>query len=73
MNFVIIAEACNRLSAELQMQHPDIAWGGVRRFHNYIAHDYFGVDINAVRQSVTIELPVLKMGLQKILKGNTNL
>lgn len=68
MNFVM-AEACNRISPELQAQYPEIAWQGIRRFRNYIAHDYFGIDIEVVWQSLTIELSKLKTGLQSILKN----
>ena len=69
MNFVVIAESCNRISSELQIQHPEVAWDGARRFRNYIAHDYFGLDIDVVWQSLTIELPKLKDGLNRILKS----
>ncbi|HTM67615.1 MAG TPA: HepT-like ribonuclease domain-containing protein [Flavipsychrobacter sp.] len=41
MNFVVMAEACNRISTELKTRYPEIAWQGVRRFRNYIAHDYW--------------------------------
>lgn len=67
MNFVIIAEACNRISPELQIEHSDIAWKNIRGFRNFIAHDYFGVDIDVVWQSLTIELPKLKIGLRRML------
>ncbi|MFT4154073.1 HepT-like ribonuclease domain-containing protein [Parafilimonas sp.] len=69
MNFVIIAEACNRISPDLQTQHPEITGQDVRRFRNYIAHDYFGVDIDMVWQSLNTDLPKLKTGLQKIIEN----
>lgn len=68
MNFVIIAEACNRLSPDLQVQHSEVAWKNIRGFRNYIAHDYFGIDIEVVWQSLIIELPKLKAGLQRMLE-----
>ena len=68
MNFVIIAEACARLSKELKDKHTEIDWDGVRRFRNYLAHDYFGVDIYVVWKSITISLPLLKAGLSKLLE-----
>lgn len=73
MNFVVIAEACNRLSTDLQIQYPEIGWNGLRRFRNYIAHDYFGVDINVVWQSITLDLSELKTGLQRILNDSGSL
>ena len=70
MNFVIIAEACNRISPELRIVHPEINWKNIRGFRNFIAHDYFGVDIDVVWQSLIIELPKLKAGLQRMLQKN---
>ncbi len=69
MNFVIIAESCARLSEELKSRHSEVDWDGVRRFRNYLAHDYFGVDIYVVWNSITISLPMLKEGLKKILEN----
>ena len=68
MNFMVIAEACKRISAELQTRHPQVAWQGVRRFRNYIAHDYFGMDIDIVWQSLITELPKLKVDLLRVLE-----
>jgi uncharacterized protein with HEPN domain len=67
MNFMVIAEASKRISPELKEQHANISWAGVRRFRNYIAHDYFGIDIEVVWQSLKIELPKLKTDLLHIL------
>ena len=48
LNFLVIAAAFSRLSPELKKRYPEVSWNGVRRFRNYIAHDYFGVDIEVV-------------------------
>ncbi len=71
MNFVIIAEACKRISNELQQKYPEVPWNEIRGFRNYIAHDYFGLDIDVIWQSVTIEIPKLKTVFNRIINENS--
>ena len=63
MNFIIIGEAANRLSEEIKKQKPNIDWRSIIGFRNFVAHDYFGVDINIVWAAITIHLPELKSTL----------
>ena len=67
MNFVVIAEACKRLSTELKDENAQVDWAGVRQFRNYLAHDYFGVDIREVWEAIQRDLPKLKTDFEKIL------
>lgn len=70
MNFVIIAEACKRMSEDIQQRNSDIPWQSIRGFRNYIAHDYFGLDIDMIWQSITIELPKLKAAFSETIINN---
>ena len=67
MNFILIGEACKRLSADLKNNHPHIDWKGINSYRNFIAHDYFGVDDKIVWLTITIELPALKNALSALL------
>ncbi len=66
MNFIIIGEAANRLSENAKSRMANIDWQSIIRFRNFVAHDYFGVDINIVWAAVKIHLPELKQELQKL-------
>ncbi len=68
MNFIVIGEACKRLSKELKTANPQIDWKGINGYRNFIAHEYFGVDEKIVWGAIKIELPKLKEEMKVILK-----
>lgn len=62
-NLQIIGEAANHLPAEITDAHPEIAWPQIRGFRNILVHQYFGVDIEVVRDVVETYLPPLAEAL----------
>ena len=69
MNFILIGEACKRLSGKFKTENTQIDWTGINSYRNFIAHEYFGVDEKIVWRTITIELPKLKKDLQHILNA----
>lgn len=69
MNFILIGEACKRLSDKFKSENAQIDWGGINSYRNFIAHEYFGVDEKIVWRTIKIELPKLKKALQDIING----
>ncbi len=67
MNFMVIAECCERMSDELKEHHTEIEWRNIKSFRNFIAHDYFGLDLSEIWSVVQIHLPQLKIDLETIL------
>ncbi len=67
-NFEIIGEASNHVPLVIQNAHPHIPWRRVIGLRNVLIHEYFGVDANAVWQTVHIDLPKLKQQLLAIIK-----
>lgn len=63
-NLQIIGEAANHLSCEITDAHPEIAWPQIRGFRNILVHQYFGVDIEVVRDVVETHLPPLVQALR---------
>jgi uncharacterized protein with HEPN domain len=63
-NLQIIGEAANHLPPAIVDAHPEIAWPQVRGFRNILVHQYFGVDIDIVRDVVETYLPVLAEALR---------
>jgi uncharacterized protein with HEPN domain len=57
--FVIIGEAVASLSMELTERHP-YTWHKPRSFRNYLAHEYFGIDLSVVWYTINVQLPELK-------------
>jgi len=69
-NLQIIGEAANHLPAEITDAHPDVAWPQIRGFRNILVHQYFGVDIEVVRDVVETHLPRLAEALRSDRTGS---
>lgn len=67
--FEIIGEAVGKLSEELKSGYPEIPWQDVKDFRNLLAHEYFGVDLEIVWNTVRDDLPMLVDAVQKIVSG----
>lgn len=51
----------------VQNAHPNIPWRQAIGLRNVLIHEYFGVDVNAVWQTVHIDLPALKHELLALI------
>ena len=63
----IIGEAANRVSKDIQGQHPEIAWSLIVGMRNRLVHDYDTINYDVLWQTVTEDLPRLITTLEKIL------
>jgi len=67
--FEIIGEAVGKLSDALKGGYPEIPWQDVKDFRNLLAHEYFGVDLEIVWNTIYNDLPLLMEAVQKIVSG----
>jgi uncharacterized protein with HEPN domain len=67
--FEIIGEATKNLSDELREKYQDIPWKDMAGMRDKLIHQYFGVDITAVWDSINDDLPPLKDKIIKILES----
>lgn len=63
----IIGEAANKVSDDIQDNHPEIMWRQMVGFRNQLIHGYFGVDKSVVWEVIENYLPSLKIEVEKIL------
>lgn len=63
-NLQIIGEAVNHLPVEITGAHPEVPWPQIRGFRNILVHQYFGVDLEVVRDVVETHLPPLAEALR---------
>jgi uncharacterized protein with HEPN domain len=68
-NLEIIGEATKNLSAQLREKYPDVPWRGMAGIRDRLIHHYFGVNLDIVWNIVTVELPLLKSQIEKILQN----
>ena len=67
--FEIIGEAVGKLSVTLKDGYPEIPWQDIKDFRNLLAHEYFGVDLEIVWNTIRDYLPMLIDAVQRIVKG----
>jgi uncharacterized protein with HEPN domain len=64
----IIGEAANRLSEEMQVQHPEVPWGQMIGMRHILVHGYFQVDLDIVWSAAQVNLVQLKEQITAILQ-----
>jgi len=68
-NFEIIGEATKQLSAEFRKKNDNIPWKDIAGMRDILIHDYIGVDIWAVWNTVKKYVPELKINIETILEN----
>lgn len=58
--FEIIGEASNRLSTSFKITHSDIPWQDIIGMRNILIHDYMGVDLESVWDTIHSDLKELQ-------------
>lgn len=67
--FEIIGEAVGKLSEELKGCYPEIPWQDIKDFRNLLVHEYFGVDLEIVWNTIRNDLPILLGAVRKIVSS----
>ena len=65
-NFEVIGEATNNVPNKVCEKYPDVEWKEAIGFRNVLAHDYFGIDIEAVWDTIKNNITPFK---EHILPG----
>lgn len=67
-NLQTMAESTQRISDSLKTLHPDVPWRDISGFRNILVHDYLGLDLEYIWQTIEHELPSLKCQIKTMLE-----
>jgi uncharacterized protein with HEPN domain len=67
-NLEIIGEATRHVPAEVRALHPELPWAEMLTMRNMVIHEYHGVNLQIIWQTVKEDLPPLVTPLKRILQ-----
>ena len=65
-NLAIIGEAAREIPPEIAVKHPEVPWDDMRDMRNIVVHEYFGVDLSIVWETISNDLPAVLKQLEKL-------
>lgn len=68
-NLEIIGEASKNVPENIKRKYPFVEWKEAIGFRNVLAHNYFGIDLEAVWDTIAKNLPQLKSNILKVLQA----
>jgi len=67
----IIGEASNHISDTFQEENPGLPWMEMRAIRNKIVHDYRGIELEIIWDTVQNNLPSLQKQIKRLLGNDT--
>jgi len=68
-NLQIIGEAARGLPEAVRTLAPDIPWTKIIGMRNVLVHGYFEIDVDAVWDAATRDVPALKPAVERLLRA----
>ena len=65
-NLQVLVESSKRISASLQQEFAEIPWRNMAGFRNVAVHEYLHVELQYIREIVSLDLPDLKSRMEAV-------
>lgn len=62
----VIGEAVKRLSDKIKEENADVPWRDIGDMRNILIHEYFGVDLEIVWETLRSDIPQIKKILERV-------
>lgn len=66
-NFEIIGEASAQLQNDIKAMYPTCPWYQMKGMRNIVAHEYFGVRLATIWETICVDLPKVLPQIQNII------
>lgn len=70
-NFEVIGEATKNIPKRIKNRFPEIPWKEAAGFRDVLIHHYFGIDVEAVWDTVQTNIPDFKEQMERVLRAET--
>jgi uncharacterized protein with HEPN domain len=67
----VIGEAASKLPSHVRDRHPEISWQETIGMRNRLIHEYFGVDLDIVWQTIEEDLEPLDKTVREMIAETT--
>ena len=67
-NLIVIGEAAGHVPEDVVASSPQIPWARMRGMRDLAVHEYFGIDVNVLWDTITSNLPPLPQLLRVLLE-----
>jgi len=67
-NFAIIGEATKHMPAKIKKHYSEIPWKEMAGMRDKLVHEYFGIRLDVVWETITVRLPQLKNLIEELLE-----
>ncbi len=69
----IIGEASKKINENFKKKYPFVDWKRMSAMRDKIIHNYFGVDLQIVWDTIQHDIPELQQKVQEIIKKESNI
>ncbi len=67
-NFTIIGEAAKHIPPKIRKYYPGISWKEMAGMRDKLVHEYFGIRLDVVWETIIVRLPQLKPMIEELLE-----